>query len=197
MDFFHEIEVGDDVPNEVNVVVENCKGSYNKLEYDMKKHVFRLDRVLYSPVYWPFEYGFIPQTWGEDEDPLDILVLITNPTFPGCIIKARPIGTLKMEDEHGIDNKIIAIAINDPVYAHDNKFVTIKDIPPHTLDEIKEFFEIYKRLEPKKWVKFNSWEGPEETKKIIIEGAKSYKKKFKKKRIKRSILKYVKKLKRK
>ncbi|HKZ45653.1 MAG TPA: inorganic diphosphatase [archaeon] len=179
MDFFHGIELGDNAPDEINVVVENCKGSYNKLEYDREKFVFRLDRVLYSPVYWSFEYGFVPQTWEGDDDPLDIGVLITNPTFPGCIIRARPIGVLKMQDENGIDNKIISVAIKDPVFAHDHAYTTIKDIPPHTLREIKEFFEIYKRLEPKKWVKFKAWEGATEAKKIILEAAKAYKKKFK------------------
>ena len=180
MNLIHKIPVGEKVPEEVNVIVENCKGSSNKIEYDAKKDVFKLDRVLYSAVYWPFEYGFIPHTWSEDNDPLDICVLITHPTFPGCLIRARPIGVIKLEDEHGIDTKILGVAIEDPVYSYDHICTTVRDIPPHTLREIKEFFLTYKRLEPGKWVKIKGWGDVKEAKEIILKAVKNYEKKFKK-----------------
>lgn len=181
MNFLHDIEIGDKVPEEVNVVIENCKGSSNKIEYDIEKCVFRLDRVLYSAVYWPVEYGFVPQTWEKDGDPIDIAVLVTQPTFPGCIMKVRPIGLIRMEDEKGIDDKIIAVPVEDPMYSYDHAFTNVNDIPAHAKREIKDFFEIYKRLEPGKWVKIKSWENAIEAKKIIIKAMELYKKKFKKK----------------
>lgn len=179
MNFLHDIEIGEKAPEEVNVVVENCKGSSNKIEYDMKKCVFRLDRVLYSAVYWPVEYGFIPQTWQKDGDPLDVAILITQPTFPGCIIKVRPIGLIKMEDERGIDNKIVGVPVEDPTYSSDHVFRNVDDIPVHVRREIKDFFEIYKRLEPGKWVKVKSWEDANEAKKLILQAMELYRKKFK------------------
>jgi inorganic pyrophosphatase len=182
MNLLHAINAGEKAPEEVNVVVENCKGSSNKIEYDRENNVFKLDRVLYSAVYWPFEYGFIPQTWSEDEDPLDICVLITHPTFPGCVIKARPIGVIKLEDEHGLDSKILAVATEDPVYSYDHVCTGIRDVPSHILREIREFFETYKRLEPGKWVKVKGWGDAKEAKELIVKAMKAYEKKFKKKK---------------
>jgi inorganic pyrophosphatase len=182
MNLMHDIDAGKRVPEEVNVVVENCKGSSNKIEYDRVTNAFKLDRVLYSAVYWPFEYGFIPQTWGEDGDPLDICVLITHPTFPGCVIKARPIGVIKLEDEHGEDSKVLAVAVEDPVYSYDHVCMGIRDVPTHVLREIREFFETYKRLEPGKWVKVKGWGDAKEAKEMITKAVEAYKKKFKKKK---------------
>ena len=97
--FWHDIESGEDVPEIINVIVEIPKGSMNKYEYDKKHNMIKLDRVLFSPFHYPGDYGFIPQTLSEDGDPLDTLTLVTNPTYPGILIEARPIGLLEMEDD--------------------------------------------------------------------------------------------------
>jgi inorganic pyrophosphatase len=173
MNLLHEISAGDE--EEFNVVIENVKGSSNKIEYDEEKGIFKLDRVLYSAVFWPFDYGFIPQTWGEDEDPLDVVLLTTYPTSLGCVVKARPIGLIVMEDEKGIDDKIVAVPVKDPRFSH---IKSIEDLPEHQKKEIKEFFETYKRLEPGKFVKFKSWESVDKAKNKIKNGIKLYKEKF-------------------
>jgi len=174
MNLLKDLSVGK-VPEEVNVVVENVKGSSNKVEYDKEEGVFKLDRVLHSAVFWPFEYGFLPRTWHDDNDPVDVVLLSTYPTFPGCVVKARPVGLIVMEDEAGLDDKIIAVPVKDPRFS---KIKSVKDIPEHTLKEVQEFFETYKRLEPDKFVKFKKIEDISSAKKTILHGIESYKKKF-------------------
>ena len=177
MNLWKDIPTGDKVPDIVNVIIEVVTGSRDKYEYNLKWESFVLDRVLYSSVVFPVEYGFIPQTWYDDNDPLDIMVMSYEPLEVGCIVKVRPIGVLIMEDEKGEDPKILSVPINDPRFdgIHD-----IKDVHPHELKEIQEFFETYKRLEPHKWVKFKTWENADEAKKIIEYSINIYKKKFKK-----------------
>ena len=156
---------------EILVFVEIPKGSSQKYEFDEKEGQIKLDRTLYSPLHFPFEYGFIKGTLGEDGDPLDCVLLTTYPTFPGCLVKARPIGLLGMEDEEGIDTKILAV----PVEKIDPRFKEIQnvdDLPEHTKKEIKEFFETYKRLEPGKWVKLKEFKGKEVAEKMIEEAIK-------------------------
>lgn len=151
---------------EVNIFVEIPKGSCQKYEYDQDKKIITLDRTLYSSVYFPFEYGFIEGTKGEDGDPLDAVLISSFPTFPGCLVRARVIGILNMEDEGGIDYKIIAV----PTEKIDPRFKEIQDInnlPQHLKAEIKEFFEIYKRLEPGKWVKITNFGSKEEAENIV------------------------------
>jgi inorganic pyrophosphatase len=177
MNFLHDIETGNKAPDIVNVVIENVKGSLNKIEYDEKEGIFKLDRVLYSDITWPFDYGFIPRTWHEDEDPVDVVVLVTQSTFPGCIVEVRPVALLIMEDEKGKDDKVVAVPAKDP------RFFGIKDlndIPKEKIKEIEYFFENYKKLEPGKFVKIKGWKNADEAKKVIIEAMKSYEKKFKK-----------------
>jgi inorganic pyrophosphatase len=169
----HDIDAGSS--EEINVVVENVKGSSNKIEYDNEKGCFSLDRVLYSPVFWPFDYGFIPRTWHEDEDPVDVVLLTTYPTFPGCVVKARPIGVIIMEDEKGIDDKIVAVPVKDPRFKN---VKSINDLNEHLKKEIQDFFESYKKLEPGKFVKFKEWQGLEKAKEIIEKAKEAYKKKF-------------------
>jgi inorganic pyrophosphatase len=169
----HDIDAGSE--EEINVVVENVKGSSNKIEYDNERGCFMLDRVLYSPVFWPFDYGFIPRTWHEDEDPVDVVLLTTYPTFPGCVVKARPIGVIIMEDEKGIDDKIVAVPIKDPRFKN---IKSIDDLNEHLRKEIQDFFESYKKLEPGKFVKFKEWQGVEKAKEIIRKAKEEYKKKF-------------------
>jgi inorganic pyrophosphatase len=135
-----------DFPDVVEVVVEIPRGSRNKYEYDMQAGVFRLDRVLSSAVFYNFDYGYITDTLSEDGDPTDALLLIDEPTFPGCHVFARPVGCLEMSDEKGADFKILCVAVGDPHQAHVSK---LSDIRPHRLVEIEHFFQTYKLLEDK------------------------------------------------
>ncbi len=146
MQSLYHLPIGEEAPQIVPVVVEIPKGTRNKIEYDPEYGVFRLDRVLYSPLHYPGDYGFIPQTLSLDGDALDVLVLVTDPTFTGCVIMAQPIGTLVMRDEKGEDEKILAVPAHDPRFEEVNE---LTDLPAHTLREVEHFFEIYKLLEGK------------------------------------------------
>ena len=128
----------------IEVVIEIPRGSRNKYEYDHERGVFRLDRVLYSSVHYPTDYGFVPATLSGDGDPLDVLVVVDEPTFPGCHMRARPIGTLTMSDDKGVDEKILAVPVDDPRYKdiHD-----LPDLPEHWPREIAAFFRTYKELQ--------------------------------------------------
>jgi inorganic pyrophosphatase len=128
----------------VDAVVEIPRGSRNKYEYDEDLKAFRLDRVLYSSVHYPTDYGFIPDTLAPDGDHLDILIIVEEPTFTGCIVRARPIGCLDMIDEKGHDQKVLAVPLGDPRFA---SVMDIDDISPHWLSEIENFFNTYKVLE--------------------------------------------------
>jgi inorganic pyrophosphatase len=130
----------------INVLIEISAGSKNKYEFDKDLNAMALDRVLSSSVHYPCDYGFIPNTLGNDGDPLDAMIIIDEPTFPGCVIAARPIGMLEMIDGGDRDEKILCVADKDPNYAH---VKSLKDIPQHRLDEISEFFKTYKNLEKK------------------------------------------------
>ncbi|MEM2889133.1 MAG: inorganic diphosphatase [Candidatus Bathyarchaeia archaeon] len=137
----------------------------------MDWETFVLDRVLFSSVVFPVEYGFIPQTWFDDNDPLDIMVLSHEPLEVGCIVKVRTIGALIMEDEEGDDPKILSVPTSDPRF---NGYNDLHDVHPHKLKEIQEFFEVYKRLEPKKWVKFKEWRNAEQAREIISHAINLY-----------------------
>lgn len=136
----------DRFPDLVKVIVEVPKGCRNKYEFDHETQRIKLDRVLFSAVHYPADYGFIERTLAEDGDEVDVLVLISEPTFSGCLIEARPVGVLQMKDEKGIDNKILAVPEADPMWNHIND---IHEIPPHLLAEIENFFLTYKKLEAK------------------------------------------------
>jgi inorganic pyrophosphatase len=157
----------------INVLVEIPKGSKQKYEYDEKLGAIKLDRVLYSSVYFPFEYGSIKGTLAEDGDPLDVVLLASFPSFPGCIVEAEIVGLLEMEDEAGIDTKIIAVPTEkiDPRWAH---IKDIADMNACTKEEIKEFFETYKRLEPNKWVKLKDFKGKQEAEKMIKQAKENF-----------------------
>ncbi len=131
----------------VMVMVEIPKGSRNKYEYDKEKGMIRFDRMLFSSVHYPSDYGFILDTLGGDGDALDALVLVWESTFPGCIIEVKPVGLFKMWDEKVPDEKILCVPVSDPDW---NYIGNLSDIPPHLLKEIEHFFTIYKELEPKK-----------------------------------------------
>lgn len=171
MNLWRDIPAGDKPPDLVNAIIEVISGSRDKYEYNLEWGAFVLDRVIHSSVVFPVEYGFIPRTWFDDGDPLDIMILSHEPMEVGCIVKTRPIGVLIMEDEAGEDPKILSVPVRDPRF---NGVKDLKDVHPHILREIQEFFETYKRLEPRKWVKFKAWKGAKEAKKIINYAIKLY-----------------------
>jgi inorganic pyrophosphatase len=146
MNLWKDLEPGPSVPEVVYAVVEIPKGSRNKYEYDKDMEAFALDRVLYSPFCYPAEYGIIPKTLYDDGDPMDIMVMMDQPTFPGCVIETRPIGIMRMIDGDDQDDKILGVPINDP---RCNDINDINDISSHILKEIAHFFSEYKRLEGK------------------------------------------------
>lgn len=146
-----------------DVLVEIPKGSRNKYEFDFKMKKIRYDRMLFSSMMYPADYGFIPDTFALDQDPLDVLVLVTEPTFPGCFIEVKPIGVFHMADEKGPDEKIICVPISDP---NGHKIDDISDINPHLIKEIEHFFQVYKDLEKKK-VDVGGWGNAEEALDII------------------------------
>jgi inorganic pyrophosphatase len=134
-------------------VIEIPKGSRNKYEYDHERHAIKLDRFLYASVVYPTDYGFIPDTLSLDGDPLDVMVCVSEPTFPGCIIEVKPIGLFRMEDDKGIDDKVLAVPCSDPNW---NQLNTLDDLAKQLQDEIAHFFSVYKDLE-QKTVKVRGW----------------------------------------
>ncbi|MCL5290924.1 MAG: inorganic diphosphatase [Actinobacteria bacterium] len=147
----------------IPVIIEIPTGSRNKYEWDPSLNRFRYDRMLFSSVHYPADYGFIPETFSEDGDALDALVLVAEPTFPGCYIESKPVGLFKMEDEKGLDYKILCVPVGDPLW---NYVDDIDEVPPHLLNEIATFFEIYKSLEAKE-VTVEGWMDREAALKVI------------------------------
>lgn len=175
MVLWKDLPPGRDPPGLVNVVIETPKGSKNKYEISKQFNIIKLDRVLHSSVIYPLAYGLIPSTFYDDNDPVDAMVLISEPTFPGCVIEARPIGILKMIDEAGKDDKVLTVAVGDPRYAEINE---LEDISKHYLDEITEFFKTYKSLEENKATDVIGWEGKAAADKAILHAIDSFKSKF-------------------
>ena len=168
------LPVGPHPPEVVYALVEVPKGSQNKYEYEKDLGIFAIDRVLYSPVQYPTDYGLIPQTYYDDGDPLDIMVVMDEPTFSGCLIAVRPIGLMRMIDSGDNDDKILAVPDKDPMYA---EVTDISDLPPHKMRAIGHFFTVYKQLEGKK-TDVTGWEGAESAKNAIMHSIKLYKDKF-------------------
>lgn len=146
MNPWHDVSLKNNIPNQFPAIIEIPKGSKVKYELDKETGLIRVDRILFSSVHYPANYGFIPQTFCEDNDPLDVLVLGQEPVYPMSIMIAIPIGLLKMSDQGEEDDKIIAVHAHDPEFNH---YKSIKDLPPHRLSELKNFFEDYKALEEK------------------------------------------------
>ena len=165
----------------VSIMVEIPKGSRNKYEYDKETGHIRFDRMLFSAVHYPSDYGFIFDTLAEDGDPLDALVLVWEPTFPGCVIQAKPVGLFKMWDEKGPDEKILCVPVKDPFWNYIEK---LSDVPPHLLKEIEHFFKIYKDLEEKK-TGVEGWEDREQALKVIDISQQKYQQSLKAKRRKK------------
>ena len=163
------ISIGKNAPDDVNVIIEVPVGGQPiKYEMDKKAGVLVVDRFLYTPMTYPGNYGFVPHTLSDDGDPIDVLVCNTRPLIPGCVINVRPIGVMMMEDNSGMDEKILAVPSNHLTRRYE-KVLTHTDLPEITLQQIVHFFEHYKDLEPGKWVKVGGVEGPEKAKQLILE----------------------------
>jgi inorganic pyrophosphatase len=166
----YDLDPGMHSPEIVRMIVEIPMNSANKYEYDGKLGVFRLDRALYSPMHYPGDYGFIPGTLAEDNDPMDVLVLVQEPSFTGCLIEVRPVGVLNMEDQAEGDQKILAVPTQNPRY---DQIHTVDQIFSHVRREIEHFFEIYKELEGRK-TRIAGWGGPMEARKAIVDSRTRY-----------------------
>lgn len=174
MNLWSELEPGSNVPETVKAVIEVPKGSRNKYEYDKENESFSLDRVLYSPVVYPADYGFIPKSTYFDGDPMDILVLMEQPTFPGCVIEARPIGIMGMIDGGDKDFKILSVPVHDPRFS---EIYNITDVAQHLLKEIEHFFSVYKNLEGKE-VEVLGWKDAEAAKEELVTSLEMYMEKY-------------------
>jgi inorganic pyrophosphatase len=166
----YDLDPGPDCPETVRMIVEIPKGSTNKYEYDGRLGLFRLDRALYSPMHYPGDYGFIPGTLADDGDPMDVLVLVSEPSFPGCMIEVRPVGLLNMVDNQERDQKVLAVPNHNPRY---DQIYTLDQIFPHVRREIEHFFTIYKELEGKN-TQMEGWLRPRETREAINVSRSAY-----------------------
>lgn len=171
---WHDLSAGPNPPEIVYAVIEVPKGSRNKYEYSKRAGVIKLDRVLYSSLHYPGDYGFIPRTYFDDEDPLDILVMVSAPTFPGCVIEARPIGMFKLIDRGQPDYKVLAVPATDPNF---NGIHTLDDIAAHFPNEVAHFFMTYKQLEGVP-VENQGWSGVDEARSAIIRSQEHYREVF-------------------
>lgn len=171
LSLLHDITPGDNIPNEITVVVEISKGSKNKYELDKITGLIKLDRVMHTGQDYPFDYGFIPQTHWHDGDPLDVVLLTTYPLISGVLLTARPVAVIDMIDGRDSDAKIIAVPTEDPRF---NNVKDLNDVNPHTVEEIIHFFETYKSIQ-KKNVTIDGVRGADDAKKVIQEGVAMYK----------------------
>ncbi|HST36884.1 MAG TPA: inorganic diphosphatase [Allosphingosinicella sp.] len=163
------IPPGDDVPARINVIIEvPLGGEPVKYEFDKKSGAIFVDRILHTSMRYPANYGFVPQTLGEDGDPLDALVIARSPLIPGCVIRVRPVGVLLMEDDKGGDEKLITVPVDStfPYYADVDD---LSDLPPIVTQQIEHFFSHYKDLEPGKWANLNGWGTRETAERLIME----------------------------
>ncbi len=159
----------------INAIIEIPMGSRNKYEYDKDTGAIFLDRVLYSPFFYPVDYGFLPQSWYDDDDPLDVMIYTRYPTIPGCVVEAKPIGLLRMKDEKGTDDKLLCVSTADPQFAN---IEGLTDLPSSVLEEIAHFFKRYKDLEKGKHTEVIGWFGKEDAIKAVERSFQLYKEKF-------------------
>ena len=165
------IPIGENSPEIINAIVEISQSTHNKYEYDEKLDIIKLDRSLHSPMHYPVDYGFIPQTRSKDGDHLDVMIITNSPVFTGCLMEVRPIGVLIMSDESGDDEKILAVPVKNPNYDHIKK---LSDVDDHFLRELVHFFSEYKRLENNKGVTVKGWLNSTQAYKIIKESYEIY-----------------------
>eukprot|EP00301_Raphidiophrys_heterophryoidea_P023052 c7055_g1_i1.p1 GENE.c7055_g1_i1~~c7055_g1_i1.p1 ORF type:complete len:257 (-),score=75.68 c7055_g1_i1:74-817(-) len=167
----YDLPLGKKFPERIPTVIEVSKGSRNKYEWDEDIGFLVLDRVLHSAVFYPYDYGFVPQTLCEDGDPLDVLVMGDSPIAPGSVVHARPIAYMVMEDEKGKDEKVLAVSAKDPFFEN---IKTLSDLSEPTLRQITQFFETYKALEKGKWVKVGGWKTTSETHELLAHTHNQY-----------------------
>lgn len=178
----YDIDPGPDSPEVVRAIIEIPRNSSNKYEYDGELDVFRMDRALYSPMHYPGDYGFIPGTLAEDGDPLDVLVLVDEPSFTGCMMETRPVGILHMLDRTENDEKVLAVPTRNPRF---DSIHTIDQVFPHTKREIEYFFSIYKELQGVK-TQILGWGDPRQARKTITESRQAYLSKWIEKKVEQS-----------
>lgn len=171
---WHDVAPGPDAPERFTAIIEIPKGGKVKYELDKPSGLLRVDRVLYSSVVYPANYGFIPRSLGDDDDPLDVLVLMQEPVVPLSLLRARPIGLLPMVDQDQNDEKIICIHLDDPAYAD---YTDVNQLPEHRMLELRRFFEDYKKLEHKE-VRVQDFLGPDEALPVIAEALRRYSEEF-------------------
>ena len=173
---FDQVKAGKDVPNDINVIIEiSAQGDPIKFEVDKDSGAIFVDRFMGTSMRYPINYGYVPHTVAGDGDPVDVLVVTPFPLAPGVVIRCRPVGVLKMEDDGGVDAKVVAVPISKltPLY---DKVQTTDDLPELLMKQTVHFFEHYKDLEPGKWVKILGWEGVDAAKKEIMDGIANYNK---------------------
>ncbi len=171
LSLLHDIAPGDNIPNEITVVIEIAKGSKNKYELDKATGLIKLDRVMHTGQDYPFDYGFVPQTHWHDGDPLDVVMLTTYPLISGMLLNARPVAVIDMIDGGDSDAKIVAVPVDDPRF---NNVKDLNDVNPHTIEEIIHFFETYKKIQ-KKEVVIDGVRDASAAKKVVEEAIALYK----------------------
>lgn len=176
MDLWHGISAGENIPEEINVIVEIPKWSNNKYEIDKETGLIKLDRANYSAAPYPFDYGFVPRSYWHDEDPLDAVIMTTYPLTPGVLVEGRPVGLLKMTDDGDNDDKLIVVPVEDKHWEH---VQDLSDLNEHTLKEYSHFFETYKELKGKgRTVEVHGYKNAGEAKTAIKEGIELYQNTF-------------------
>ncbi len=176
MDLWHDVPLGDNAPDEINVIIEIPRGSHNKYEIDKSTGLIKLDRANYSSFAYPFDYGFAPQTYWEDEDPLDVIVLTTHPLASGILVNVRPVAVIEMIDDGDSDFKVIGVPVDDKRWdnTHD-----LADLNEHMLEDFKHFFETYKALKGKPApVEIPAINGAKEAKAAVTKAAELYQSTF-------------------
>ena len=171
----HRVPLSRISPSSFLACVEIPSHSKNKYEYDEECGALRLDRILYTSTHYPHNYGFIPRTWGLDEDPLDVMIVSSETIVPLALVDCKPIGLLEMKDGGKSDEKILAVCVNDPVYS---AFTDIHQLPSHLFEEIRHFFSVYKQLELGKYTEIKGFKGVEDAYETIEKAISRYKKKF-------------------
>jgi len=176
MNYWHDVPLGDNIPEEFNTIIEIPKGSHNKYEVDKETGLIKLDRANYGPSPYPFDYGFAPQTLWDDNDPLDVIVVTTNPLAPGILVKVRPVAVMDMIDDGESDYKIIAVPVKDMRF---DKVQDLQDLNEHAIKEYQNFFETYKDLK-NKTVEIPGIYGKEKAKEALMRSVELYKEKYSK-----------------